>query len=413
MRVVVFAFSCSPYAGSEPNYGFNLPLGLATAGLDVCCLTDARNREKIETEMAINPMPNLTFEYVAVEGFWEKRYTSQLGLYAFYLTWQQLAAKRGRQLHAQHAFDVGHHITWGSFQMGSGLAYLGIPFVYGPLGGGQFALPMFKEYFGKGWKTEVMRKLVSNALVAFNPMLKKTVRSKKVVVLATNAETLSLAKRVGAKRVLPLADPALPQSFWKESIPERIKTDGELKLVWCGRLAPRKGLKFTLMALAQVDASIPWHLTVLGDGPQAADLKDWIAEYNLQARVTWKGSIPWVEMNAEYAAADAFILTSLRESTAVQFLEAMAYGLPIFTLNMHGASVFVPADAGYKIDVSNPSQIASNLAKAVGEHYHHPERWQAMADAGRKTAYQYMWPQKITYFINLYAQHITDVGTKV
>jgi glycosyltransferase involved in cell wall biosynthesis len=116
-------------------------------------------------------------------------------------------------------------------------------------------------------------------------------------------------------------------------------------------------------------------------------------------------------MQAEYAKADAFILTSLRDSTGVQFLEAMAYGLPIFTLNMHGATIFVPEDAGYKIPITNPEHIARSFAEAVVHHYHHPECWQEMADAGRRQAFQYMWPQKIAFINDLYRKHLADVNT--
>jgi glycosyltransferase involved in cell wall biosynthesis len=316
----------------------------------------------------------------------------------------------GRAPDATHNFDIVHHITWGSFQMGTGAAYVGKPFVYGPCGGGQFALPMFKEYFGAGWKTEVQRKLVSDLLVLFNPMLRKTLRDKKGIVLPSNTETIALAKRIGARKIKPYADPALPSSFWKESIPPRAKTEGQLRFVWTGRLAPRKGLKFTLKALSLVDASIPWHLTILGDGPQAAELPGWIAAYGLAEKVTWKGAIPWLSMQQEYAAADAFILTSLRDSTPVQFLEAMAYGLPVFTLNMHGATVFVPDQAGYKIAITNPDQIAKDLAVSIESHYHHPERWQPMADAARAAAFQYVWPQKIAFFEKLYKEHLAAIG---
>jgi len=408
MKILIFAFACDPSAGSEPNYGFFLAAGLAEAGHQVCCITQSRGKGGIEAYMAQHSLPGLKFQYLDLLGRWPGFYHNQLGLYAFYLQWQRKAARLARSLDSAQDFDVVHHVTWGSFQMGTGAAYVGKPFVFGPVGGGQFALPVFKAYFTDGWRTEVMRKYVSQFLQIFNPMLRRTLHSPHVQVLACNAETLALGKHLKATRIAPYPDPALPLAVWQEDLPVKQHHGGRFNLVWAGRLSPRKGLKFTLMALAKVRADIPWHLTILGDGPQHDELTRWIAEYGLADRITRKGSIPWQQMPAEYKAADAFILTSLRESTGIQFLEAMAFGLPIFTLNMHGASIFVPEEAGYKIAITNLDDISNKLARAVETHYNSPESWPKLSGAARQAAHAHLWPQKIAYYQQLYKELLAD-----
>lgn len=402
MKILVFAFACDPTKGSEPNFGFNLAAGLVDAGHQVWVITQSKGKAGIEAEQARNPRANLHFLYLDLSPRWHRWYNNQLGMYAFYLQWQYKAGKLGKSLDKKESFDLCHHITWGSFQLGTGAALVGKPIVYGPCGGGQFALPMFKEYFLQGWRSEVLRKYVSNFLVTANPLLKKTLAHKQCCVVASNQDTFDMARRLKAKKVVLFSDPALPQEAWKPEVRIRHKTNAPLQLIWTGRLAPRKGLKFTLWALSLVNKRVPFHLTIVGDGQQGKDVPTWIRAFGLEDRVTWRGAVPWAQVLEAYAAADLFVFTTLRDSVAAQYLEAMAEGLPVVTLNMNGAVTFVPDEAGYKIPVSNPPQMAAEVARAIEDFYDHPEKWQGMSHAAREQAFAYLWPQKIAYYEELY-----------
>jgi glycosyltransferase involved in cell wall biosynthesis len=60
-----------------------------------------------------------------------------------------------------------------------------------------------------------------------------------------------------------------------------------------------------------------------------------------------------------------FIFWSLRDSFPAQLLEAMAHGLPIITLNQHGAAGLVPEDAGIMVPVSDADTTADSIARAI------------------------------------------------
>ena len=53
------------------------------------------------------------------------------------------------------------------------------------------------------------------------------------------------------------------------------------------------------------------------------------------------GSIPYMEMEKEYAGADVFIMPSIRETTGTVLLEAMSKGIPVITINKFGGATLL------------------------------------------------------------------------
>ena len=53
-----------------------------------------------------------------------------------YVAWQFAALRVARRLHRRRSFDVAWHVTWANAWLGSTAALLGVPFVFGPVGGG-------------------------------------------------------------------------------------------------------------------------------------------------------------------------------------------------------------------------------------------------------------------------------------
>lgn len=400
MKILLSAYGCNPYKGSEYGHGWNWAWHLAEAGHEVWCLTTPRGQADIERYLAEHSQPRLHFVFVHLPKWVEKTYRNQAGVYFNYLYWQNTAAKLARRLDREVDFDLVHHVSYGSIQMGSGMWRLGKPFFFGPLGGGQFSNPAFKSYFGKNWRQEVFRKLVSNALTRFNPNTKKALR-KAQLVLAYNRETYEMAQNLGARKVAYLLSATLPPSFYPEEIPPRPEKD-VFKILWVGRLYARKALLLALEALARVAPSLPFQMTVLGDGPVAGQVKGWIKDLGLEAKVDWRGRVPWAEVREAYLSHDLFLFSSLRDSFGVQLLEAMACGLPIVALNHQGARDFVPDTAAIKVSVESPEKTITEMARAIEVLYHDPHRRQAMAEAGFAYAKTQIWPEKVRWMAQQY-----------
>src|SRR5579863_1441213 len=136
MRILLSAYACRPNAGSEPGVGWNWATHLAARGMDVHVLVAKRNQEPVEAGLRLNPIPNIKFTFVPVPYKWTKKNEA-----VHYALWQIAALKAARELSSKIQFQLVHHVTYASVHVPSQLWRLGIPVVFGPVGGGQTAPP--------------------------------------------------------------------------------------------------------------------------------------------------------------------------------------------------------------------------------------------------------------------------------
>jgi glycosyltransferase involved in cell wall biosynthesis len=357
MNVLLSAYACVPNSGSEPGNGWNWATHLAERGINVTALTRVENREEIEAYLLGHPKTNVTFEYVTVPTRLFKPCTKM-----HYALWQGFAVKVAKTLHHKRAFDVVHHVTYNSIHVPTQLWRLGVPTVFGPVGGGQTAPPSMLRYLGSSRGSEERRTLLTRAL-RYSPLHRRWL-SKMSAILASNTDTLALVREMGRSDVTLAFDVGVP----KESLasePRTFPAEGSpVRILWVARMLPRKALPLALDALAQVRH--PSTLTIVGSGLKEETVTRMIAERGLTDRVYWSGQrLPLAEVQATYLEHDALLFTSVRDTSGVQLLEAMAAGLPVITLDLHGAADIVSEDTGIKVPISTPDEVIRALAAAV------------------------------------------------
>ena len=314
--------------------------------------------------------------------------------------WQRQVLSVARKLDAEVDLDIVHHVTWGSLHVGSQLWRLRKPFVFGPIGGGQVAESGFGRYLKGGRMLEALRTLIVRHFTGVLFSARNTV-SHSSLVLVTNSETGEWARRLGATRVEFLLDVGMPRSMLSDE-ERKIATAGSLKVLWVGRLLPRKAVLLALEALSKIDKSVKVSCTILGDGPQGRYLADWIKKLDLADRVVWRGQVGWDAVIKAYSEHDVFLFTSLRDSCGAQLIEAMARGVPIVTLDHHGAHVAVPVGAGIKVPVTTPEQTCLQVARALERLANEPETAARMGNAGRRCADEHTWDRKAARASKLY-----------
>ncbi|MEL6223700.1 MAG: glycosyltransferase family 4 protein [Cyanobacteria bacterium J06626_14] len=407
MKILLSAYECEPNRGREQGRGWNCALELARFGHDVWVLTPSKNKEHVAPELERHALPNLKFIYIDDSDLIRRYLTNKTGTILRYFLWQWKAYDIAKALDKVHDFAIVHHVTMGSLTGGSLLWKLGKPFVFGPAGGGQIAPAAFKKYFYGAWWTEAWRSFIVQQLIPLNPLTRSTFGHTKLV-LAANRDTVALSRRIGAPRAELFFDAGLPEDYFPEAPPERSPSDA-LRLFWVARMFPRKALRLALEALAGVDPAIPVKLTIAGGGTQEHELPQWIEELGLGDRVTCLGFLDWETVKAEYLQQDALLFTSLRDTGGAQLLEAMAQGLPIITLNHHGAGDHIPEEAGVKVAVTNPDETLSALTHAIEHLYHYPSDRQNMGRCGFEYAKTQTWPKKVKkisdFYDELIAQH--------
>lgn len=400
-NVLLSAYACIPNHGSEQATGWTYATTLSQNGLNVHCLTLIDGKEVIDPILANGAFPNLTVHYVILAD-WINAFCHKglIGMYFHYIYWQWRAYKVARQLDKAQHFDLVQHVTYGSIQLGSFMYKLHKPFIFGPVGGGQRAPQSLKRYFGAYWSREWMRDWVSTILQYTNPAFYKTVRQADRVVV-TNLDTYVLARKLRPDRPIErIWDAGLSRSFLPRTAIQHYpgKT---LKLLWVGRLLPRKALELTIQALGQVNPDLPVTLTIVGGKGEMADqVTHYIDRYGVRDRVNWVGHVSYQRVKDFYEQSDVFFFTSLRDSCPHQLLEAMAYSLPVVTLDLHGQAELVSYATGLRVPVTNEEQVVSDLARAVEWMYAHPDERLAMGQAGYKFAQSQLWEAKIRRFVD-------------
>ena len=205
----------------------------------------------------------------------------------------------------------------------------------------------------------------------FNTSLNKTL-NKADVILTVKQETEQLwqtSKYYKERISFNFSDSALPIQFEQNQyIPA--KKNKELRILWVGRLLPRRGLELSLKALSYLPNDLPYKLIVVGDGEQGNKIKDWIEKYQLnKAKIQHLGWIPYEQMHEEYENADVMLFCPLRDTAGLQATEAMGFSLPIITLNISGMRSIVPETCGIKINPSTTNGTAQDIASAIERMY--------------------------------------------
>ena len=118
--------------------------------------------------------------------------------------------------------------------------------------------------------------------------------------------------------------------------------DDRLVAAWIGRLSAEKGPDVALDSLSHCGEQ--WHVSMIGDGREASQLRERAVSLGVVDRVTWHGPLP--NAGSLLPAFDALILTSRTEGTPIVVFEAMAAGVPIVATKVGGVpDVLTSADA--------------------------------------------------------------------
>jgi len=142
---------------------------------------------------------------------------------------------------------------------------------------------------------------------------------------------------------------------------------GMRKLLYIGRLHPKKGLAETLKAwsLFQSELSIApsrWQLIIAGwdDGGHLTTLRQLAEDYGLSEHVRFVGPVFGRAKEELYTSADAVILASHSEGLPMTVLEAWTFARPAFITEQCNLPEGFEAGAAFKI-TTEPRNIAERL----------------------------------------------------
>jgi glycosyltransferase involved in cell wall biosynthesis len=366
LRILLSAYACEPGKGSEPGVGWNWALALARRGHEVWVLTRSNNEITIEPEyirLKLAIREHLHFIYYDLPrwaSWWKK---GGRGVYLYYLLWQWGAYQVAKQKHAEERFDLVHHVTFVSVRQPSFMGELGIPFIFGPVAGGERAPWRLRSGYGwRGWMLDAARD-AANMLVRFDPLMRRTF-AKAERIFVTSRQTRDLVPRgYWSKTQIKLAI-ALDSSGVGELRKERAAQPP--RIFYLGRFLYWKGMHLGLACFSDFLRHYPdARLSMIGSGPDEAHWRHLARQLRIENSIDW---VPWVnraELADIYRNHDVLLFPSLHDSGGMVVLEAMQHGLPVVCLKLGGPGVLVDDTCGIALDTSGHS--AHSLIEAMAE----------------------------------------------
>jgi glycosyltransferase involved in cell wall biosynthesis len=401
-RVLLLAYACSPYHGSERGIGWHRSL-ITSRIADTWTICEGRvSWPDVQRYLALHgPIPSLTFVPLPKTPF-EATLTRVKGCYyAAYHLWHRRAFRLARQLHETIGFDLVHQINLCGFREPGYLWKLDAPFVWGPVGGTQNYPWRFLGEAGLAGAIAEAGRTVANALqLRLSPRVRRALRKASVLLVAnsTNAHDFATACRADPVRLLETG-----LSWFPPPGPPRARS-GSLRILWSGELRPFKALPLLLKALARLPRDLPCELRVLGKGPAEPRWRLQAEQLGVARQVTWMGRLPHAEALRQYDWADTFVFTSLRDTSGNAVLEALAAGVPVVCFDHQGVADIVTAESGVKIPVTTPEDAVTRLAAALERLARDRGHALALAEGARRRARDFDWSLQEARMAEIYRQ---------
>jgi glycosyltransferase involved in cell wall biosynthesis len=404
-RILVSAYGCEPAKGSEQGVGWHWCMQLARLA-DIVVLTRSNNRTAIEAALPVELVDRIRFEYYDLPRAVRRYKRKEKGLYLYYLLWQWGAYRRARQLLRESNFDYSMHLTFGSIWMPTFMHRLPLPFIWGPVGGGE-AVPfgLIGTLPVRGRITQYLRYVLMST-VSFNPFLICIIHRARVV-LARTEDTARLVPACYSSKVRVVLETAMTDDMLAQSVLPRIdKTNKVLRIIYTGRLVALKNFATVLHAIAHViDQGIKLRLVIVGDGPLRSSLEALSNRLRITGHIEFRGAVSQTEVFNELRNSDIYLFPSLKEGGVWSLMEAMAFGLPTICINASGMQVITDDLSAIRIEPISQQQMIDEFAKALVRLAQSPSLRRELGNNARcRIEKHFLWHHKGDFMASLFEE---------
>lgn len=412
LNVLLSAYVCVPRAGGEDAVGWRWATYLSKHH-NVTVLTYSKG--KVEKVNEYKHETNAEFVFVPVPAWMERlRSMGAIGSWLHYILWQRFAERTARQLHQATPFDLVHHVVYNQFRTPSFGFNLGLPFVFGPVGGAEtIPTPLFQDLQGatrfkegiraaEVWLRRRLRATPkpNTAYVFSNPSTQRTAIDSRchrhtylmpaVYVDAVDLMGMDLAE----------AQDSLDQT-----------PDRPLLLVMPGRMLDWKGPLLALRALARARGrGCNIRLRIVGEIVLAKQIQQLCQDLDLKESVEITSYMPRRELLKLLSQADALFYAAFRDSGAMVVAESYLLGKPAIILDID-SQFHIDSSFGIKAAIGKTyEETVENLADALQWAFDHRSKLPELGALGKATLSQTLsWNHKLKTMEAIYAELLGDV----
>jgi glycosyltransferase involved in cell wall biosynthesis len=408
VKILACAYACNPFLGSEEGVGWGWVNAIAQDH-EVWVLTDSRHQQDIDTHTRNdrNLYQHLHFVYVPrrrwrkLESFWPPAYL------ATYRIWQREAFRAAVDLHQKVSFDLVHVITYVGFRVPGYFFRLGIPLVWGPIGGLENTpwqlLPWLGPY---GALYYACRNVTNTFHKRFLTLPKQAFRAADDGIIAATASIRREIKRWYDR------DSAVICEVGTSAVVDRRhshrSSEEPLGISWSGQHLPGKALPLLLEALARLPLRVRWNLAILGTGACTEKWKRYAQRLRIDRNCHWQGYVSRAEAFKIVHESHVFVTTSLKDLTSTVIVEAMAQGVPILCPDHCGFSDAVDTTCGLKLPIEKPWEFIGSLTRAIELLYDDETRRCRLAIGALERVRVFSWEEKARVLNEVYSHKINQ-----
>ncbi len=185
-------------------------------------------------------------------------------------------------------------------------------------------------------------------------------------------------------------------------------SDGLLKLLFIGRLDPKKGIENLIAAVSQLSRKgfTEWRLRVAGNGDSKyeSSLRALVAEAGLQSKIEFIGHVDNAKKYDAFAWADVVVAPSFTENFGIVVAEALAHARPVIASRGMPWNQVEERQCGAWIP-NDPESLAAGIEDA--------RSWDRDAMGRRGRAWMsesFSWRGRAQDMLNLYEQMLSGAG---
>lgn len=408
--VLIVAENASARIGGEAAIPLTYFRLLRERGADAYLLVHERCRAELQAILP-NELGRMRFIRDTKLQYWLWRASRKLPARLENLTFgfaiqfiTQLAQRHeARRMVRELGIAVVHQPTPVSPRMPSMIFGVGAPVVIGPMNGDMSFPVAFRkrEHALTRWIIATLRG-ASGALHLFMPGKRKA-----AVLLVSNERThRALPQRVRGE-VMQFCENGVDLSLWKSCAERSDEPGNVMRVAFAGRLVELKGVDLLLDAAAnakkRLNGSAKLELNILGDGPEAAQLKQRAQSLGLNGSVRFHGWQTQSACAAQLSQMDALVLPSLCECGGAVVLEAMAMGLPVIASKWGGPADYLDGSCGMLVEPTSREAFVAGLENAMVQLATSPELREELGRKGKaKVQREFDWSVRIDHMIGVY-----------
>jgi glycosyltransferase involved in cell wall biosynthesis len=392
-NVLASVYACNPYDGSERAVGWNWICEIDKFH-NVWAITSSVYKADIEDYKNKNPgaLQNTKFIYIKVPkliSLWHKGYRGER---LYYILWQKAAFKHCKKLMEKANFDLVHHITYVTCVLPTYMHKLGLPFLYGPVAGGENIPKVIR--FPNNRKDDMVERVRISVQKFFSltPNFSRTMKGASVILATTNETKQLIPEKYREKVNIFQAIGLNEKIFYPEPLE---KKNHSCRFLIAGRMIYWKGYELAILAFKQaLERGCDAELTILGDTDDGdLSYKEYlrrICGHYIDKEIKFVSKVDYTKMKEFYDGFDVLINGSFRDSGCFIVMEAQARGIPVICVDTGGPAVNTTENTSIKIQPAPLNQMITDMAGAINKLAKDRKLREKMSKAAREYAISHL-----------------------